>query len=159
MTTDNEDTQKTLSTKTADFVICGKDFAVTAVVFLDPEGGKGGRNRSRNARLDAIMRRAGHRVLRYTEVPKRAKLAVDIKRPAEQEKRRVRVSGQHAVAAAPAAAPAPRYGERRQKVERRSGTTYIDDNFVERRQNQDDRRQRHANVTHMGGFIERQRMA
>lgn len=156
MTTDNEDTHKTLSTKTADFVVCGKDFGVVAVVFLDPEGGKGGRNRPHNARLDAIMRRAGHRVLRYTEVPKRTKLAVDIKRPPEVERRRVRVSSKSTEAAAEASMP--RYGERRHQTERRSGITYFDDNFVERRHTPD-RRERHANVTHMGGFIERHRMA
>jgi len=150
MTTDNEETRATLTTKTADFVVCSRDFKVEAVVFLDDEKREG--RRGRNARIDAIMRRAGHKVLRYTEVPKRTLLAADFKKPTSR--RKLRQWDQPAVQAVRDV----NYGERRRNPDRRSGITYIDDNFIERRDNPD-RRQRHANVTHMGGFVERQRSA
>lgn len=148
MTTDNEETRTTLLTKTADFVVCGRDFKVEAVVFLDDEKRDG--RRSRNARIDAIMRRAGHKVLRYTEIPKRTLLAADFKKPAVRRKQR----HWEQVAAQPQRDHI-NYGERRRTADRRSGITYIDDNFIERRDNPD-RRQHHSNVTHLGGFIERQ---
>ena len=152
MSTDNKETQATLDTKTADFVVCSREFKVVAVVFLD-DGRHGKGSGARNARIDAIMRRAGHRVLRYTEIPRRATLAVDIKRPPVR-----RVASKRRELPAVVVDRQAAYGERRRAADRRSGITYFDDNFIERRENSD-RRQRHANVTHMGGFIERQRSA
>jgi len=149
MTTDNAETKATLQTKTADFVVCDREFKVTAVVFLDD---RETRNKGRIARIDAIMRRAGHKVLRYTEIPKRTQLAADIKKP--RSRRKLKPVEPHVLFNERQA----QYGERRRSVERRSGVTYFDDNFIERRDTPD-RRENHPNVTHIGGFIERQRNA
>jgi very-short-patch-repair endonuclease len=59
--------RNTFDRKTADFVVCGKGFEVTAVIELDDSSHKG---RSKvDAAREGLLTKAGYRVVRFNNVP------------------------------------------------------------------------------------------
>jgi len=65
-------TRNTFNRKVADFVLCDKSFAVIAVIELDDKSHRG--REATDADRDAILVRAGYRVLRFKNVPDSADL-------------------------------------------------------------------------------------
>ncbi|TWI69147.1 uncharacterized protein DUF2726 [Pseudoduganella lurida] len=76
LTTRDQATRNTFNRKVADFVICTKAFEVVALVELD-DASHAGRKRQDDSR-DALLTRAGYRVLRYARVPDVATLQKDV---------------------------------------------------------------------------------
>lgn len=65
--THDRPTRSTFDRKVADFVLCSKGFSPIAVIELDDHSH---RNKERaDAKRDAILQRAGYRVVRFKQIP------------------------------------------------------------------------------------------
>lgn len=69
-------TRNTFNQKHADFVLCDKAFNVIAVIELDDASHKG--RETQDANRQALLSKAGHRVIRYQHVPTTATLLADL---------------------------------------------------------------------------------
>lgn len=69
-------TRNTFDRKRADFVLCTRAFDVVAVIELDDSSHRGREHNDR--KRDALLTRAGYKVLRYKQVPDTAKLIADV---------------------------------------------------------------------------------
>jgi very-short-patch-repair endonuclease len=88
LTSHDRATRNVFSRKVADFVVCSRAFEVLAVIELDDKS-----HRSRDAldaKRDAILTRAGYRVLRYPEVPDVMDLLRDFQPPSVAANARTR---------------------------------------------------------------------
>ena len=77
-------TRNSFSQKIADFVLLDKTFKVLAVIELDDSSHKG--KEDQDAKRDAMLTKAGYRILRYSQTPNSNRLLNDINDPPLQEK-------------------------------------------------------------------------
>lgn len=61
--------------KVADFVLCTKAFEILAVIELDDSSHKG--KEAADSERDALLKRVGHRVVRYAQIPDEKRLLAD----------------------------------------------------------------------------------
>ncbi|WP_249937069.1 DUF2726 domain-containing protein [Roseateles sp. DAIF2] len=80
--TKDRPTRATFDRKVADFVVCTKDFAVVAVVELDDASHKG--RAQQDAARDALLQKAGHRVIRFRNVPDGAEVRAVVAPPTQR---------------------------------------------------------------------------
>lgn len=76
LTTRSQATRNTFDRKVCDFVICTKAFQVLAIVELDDSSHKG--KEREDAAREALLTRAGYKVLRYKRTPDPVKLLADL---------------------------------------------------------------------------------
>lgn len=67
--------RSTFNRKIADFVICNRAFQVVAVIELDDKSHKG--KMQRDSQRDAMLTKAGYRVLRYSRIPDIGRVEAD----------------------------------------------------------------------------------
>lgn len=82
LTTKDRPTRATFDRKVCDFVLCSKAFDVLAVIELDDASHKG--RHAEDAKRDAMLAKAGYRVIRFPQVPDAADLRNALALPAPQ---------------------------------------------------------------------------
>ncbi|OWQ90150.1 hypothetical protein CDN98_03635 [Roseateles terrae] len=133
LTTKDRPTRATFDRKVCDFVLCSKAFDVLAVIELDDASHKGRADADR--KRDAILTKAGYRVLRFPQVPDADDLRMTLALPGSQVQPVPTSSAAPTASIAPsmsatAAEPAPS-GQRRQtqsaRTERARAKTVSED--------------------------------
>lgn len=112
LTTKDRPTRATFDRKVCDFVLCSKAFDVLAVIELDDASHKG--RHAEDAKRDAMLAKAGYRVIRFPQVPDAADLRKALALPAPQAESPPSSSATRTATVAPpapatpAAAPEPK---------------------------------------------------
>lgn len=75
ITSTGQSTRNKFNRKMADFVVCDKAFNVVAVVELDDSSHNG--REEKDADRDALLKEAGHKVIRYKQTPDKEQIRKD----------------------------------------------------------------------------------